>query len=165
GLRVEDRGARADHGAGDEKQRIRARRGEHGESGQGEAHSHGERVGAWLAVRVAADQRLQQRGGDLVGEGEDPICPKVSAYDVFSIGYSAGSSDCIMSFNRWQKLIAASTEKAVRPAAPARLTLAAASFTGFPGGPWVDTVPDCRGESHLSFGAARAPAHRCARRG
>src|SRR6185437_5950450 len=62
-----------------------------------------------------------------------PIWPKVRAYEVLSIGYSAGSSDCIMSFSRWQKLIAASTEKAVRPAAPAGLTLAAASFTGFLG--------------------------------
>src|SRR6185312_12758424 len=63
-----------------------------------------------------------------------PIWPKVSAYELLSIGYSAGSSDCIMSFKRWQKLIAASTEKAVRPAAPARLTFAAASLTKFPAG-------------------------------
>src|SRR6185312_1997372 len=89
-----------------------------------------------------------------------PIWPKVRAYEVLSIGYSAGSSDCIMSFSRWQKLIAASTETAVRPAAPAGLTLAAASFTRFPGGSLEvrggpnDTLPYCGAESHLSFGAS-----------
>ena len=44
--------------------------GEQGEAGQGEAHARGERIRSRLAVRVAADQRLQQRGRDLVGEGE-----------------------------------------------------------------------------------------------
>ena len=78
-----------------------------------------------------------------------PISPKVREYEVFSIGYSAGSSDCIMSFSRWQKLIATSTETAVRPAALARFMLAAASFTG-------STLPYCAAESHLSFGAAES---------
>jgi hypothetical protein len=39
----------------------------------------------------------------------------------------AGSSDCIMSFSRWQKLIAARIEKVVRVAACAGLKAAEAS--------------------------------------
>ncbi len=42
------------------------------------------------------------------------------------MGYSAGSSDCIMSFSRWQKLIAARIEKVVRPAVWAGLRVAVA---------------------------------------
>src|ERR1700723_768585 len=42
------------------------------------------------------------------------------------MGYSAGSSDCIMSFSRWQKLIAARIEKVVRPAVCAGLRVAVA---------------------------------------
>ena len=33
------------------------------------------------------------------------------------MGYSAGNSDCIMSFSRWQKLMAARMPSAVPPAA------------------------------------------------
>src|SRR5215472_10039166 len=44
------------------------------------------------------------------------------------MGYSAGSSDCIMSFNRWQKLIAARIEKVVRAALWAGLRAAVASL-------------------------------------
>ena len=70
-----------------------------------------------------------------------PICPKSSRYDAFSIGYIAGRTDCIMSFNRWQKLIAASTRNAVAVSlslvAVGTLRSVAAlrklSLTGFPG--------------------------------
>ena len=44
------------------------------------------------------------------------------------MGYSAGSSDCIMSFSRWQKLIAARIENVVRPAVWAGLRVAVASL-------------------------------------
>ena len=36
----------------------------------------GQRVGLGLAIGVEADDGLQQRGGDLVGEGEQPDLPK-----------------------------------------------------------------------------------------
>src|SRR4051794_31267471 len=41
------------------------------------------------------------------------MSPKVRRNDSFRIGYSAGSSDCAISFNMWQKLIAARILKAV----------------------------------------------------
>ena len=41
-----------------------------------------------------------------------PIWPKSSPKPVFSIGYIAGSSACIMSFSRWQKLMAPRTANA-----------------------------------------------------
>ena len=44
------------------------------------------------------------------------------------MGYSADSSDCIMSFSRWQKLIAARIEKVVRAALWAGLRVAVASL-------------------------------------
>ena len=50
-----------------------------------------------------------------------PIWPKSRWYDCFRIGYTAGITDCIMSFNRWQKLIAPSTRKEVRFAAGGEL--------------------------------------------
>src|ERR1035437_10027032 len=43
----------------------------------------------------------------------NPIWPKSRRYVTLRMGYTAGITDCIMSFNRWQKLIAASTRKAV----------------------------------------------------
>ena len=42
-----------------------------------------------------------------------PIWPKSRWNPALSIGYIAGSSDCIMSLSRWQKLMANSTERAV----------------------------------------------------
>src|SRR2546423_31396 len=48
-----------------------------------------------------------------------PICPKSRRYEVLRSGYTAGITDCIMSFNRWQKLIAASTRNAVAVSLPA----------------------------------------------
>ena len=35
-----------------------------------------------------------------------PTCAKVRAKSAFSMGYIAGSSACIMSLSRWQKLMA-----------------------------------------------------------
>jgi hypothetical protein len=57
-----------------------------------------------------------------------PISPKLSAYELLSMGYSAGSNDCIMSLSMWQKLMAARMEKVVLPAAWAGLRVAVASL-------------------------------------
>ena len=50
----------------------------------------------------------------------NPTCPKSRRYDAFRIGYTAGTTDCIMSFRKWQKLIAASTLNAA-PAVRSRM--------------------------------------------
>src|ERR1017187_2570399 len=42
-----------------------------------------------------------------------PIWPKSRRYELLKMGYTAGITDCIMSFNRWQKLIAARIRNAV----------------------------------------------------
>ena len=43
----------------------------------------------------------------------NPIWPNDSAYESLRIGYSAGTSDCIMSLSRWQKLSDRMTAKVV----------------------------------------------------
>src|SRR6266853_6889375 len=85
-----------------------------------------------------------------------PICVKLKRYELRSIGYSAGRSDCIMSFSRWQKLMAARMLKAVRPAAPTVLTGAGAdSFKRDAPG---DNVPHSAPEAHLSKRGWASPA-------
>ncbi len=70
GFGMEDRRAGADH---------RGRHQQHGETGgerqrkqtqQGKTHAHGERKGLGMAVGVESDQRLQQRSGQLKGQGD-----------------------------------------------------------------------------------------------
>jgi hypothetical protein len=42
-----------------------------------------------------------------------PTCLKSRRYACFRIGYTAGITDCSMSFKKWQKLMAANTPNAV----------------------------------------------------
>src|SRR5580692_8154151 len=93
------------------------------------------------------------------------------------MGYSAGSSDCIMSFSRWQKLIAARIEKVVRPAVCAGLRVAvawlkkgllreASQCAGFaaeslsPKGVGGPNWPDSSENRPVSQGAAHIPVRR-----
>ena len=73
---MEDRGAGADERGREQQQRVAAREGEQHQPDEREAHAGGERIRARLAVRVGADERLQQRGGDLEGEGEQADLPE-----------------------------------------------------------------------------------------
>ncbi len=71
GFGVEDRGTHADDGGGDEEYGKAGRYGEQENSGQREDHADGERVGHGFLVGKVADDGLQERGDDLVGEGDE----------------------------------------------------------------------------------------------
>jgi hypothetical protein len=70
GLRMKDAGAGADEGGGDQQHAEKMCHRQQQQTAQRKAHAHGQRVGLGLAVGERADDGLQQRGGDLVGEGE-----------------------------------------------------------------------------------------------
>ena len=50
-----------------------------------------------------------------------PIWPKFRLNFVFSVGYIAGNRDCIVSFRKWEKLIASRTAKTTPSGAKAGL--------------------------------------------
>ena len=70
GFGMEHAGAEADEAGGKQQRPEMGGVGEQDEAAQGRAHAAGERIGQRAAVGVDADQRLQQRGGDLEGEGD-----------------------------------------------------------------------------------------------
>ena len=45
--------------------------GEEEQAGESEGHADGQGEGAWGAISEVADEGLEERGGDLVGEGEE----------------------------------------------------------------------------------------------
>ncbi len=69
-LRVEDRGAGAHHGRGQQQDGEGRRHRQREQPGQGAAHAHCQRVGLGIFVGVVTHQRLQQRGGELIGKGD-----------------------------------------------------------------------------------------------
>ena len=66
-----------------------------------------------------------------------PICPKSRRYEVLRMGYTAGITDCIMSFNRWQTLIAASTRNAVAVSLGSSGTLRSVAERRFYSSTWM----------------------------
>ena len=70
GLRVENRRADADHGRAEQQQREGGGAGEQQQAGERRAHANHQRIGLGMLVGVETDQRLQQRGGGLVGQGQ-----------------------------------------------------------------------------------------------
>ena len=66
-------------------------------------------------VRVEPDRRLQQRSGQLIDQRDQADVPEIELKGGFQNRVIAGSSDCTMSFNKWQTLRAPSTGKAVWP--------------------------------------------------
>src|SRR5580698_4556624 len=74
-----------------------------------------------------------------------PICRKSRRYAAFRIGYTAGITDCSMSFKKWQKLIAAKTPNAVA----LDLSMEEARFAGLRP-VWLDTVGSLAGEAALA---------------
>ena len=69
-LGVKNRAADADHRHRDQQQRIIPAERQRHEAGQRERHRRGQGVGHRAPVGEEADQRLQQRGGDLESEGD-----------------------------------------------------------------------------------------------
>jgi hypothetical protein len=65
---MEDRGAEANAGRREQQERIAAGIGEADQPGQRAAHADHHRIGHRVLVGVVADERLQQRGGDLEGQ-------------------------------------------------------------------------------------------------
>ena len=72
GLRMKHRGAGADEARATQQQRVAAGKGEQQQARQRESHADRQAVGPRAAVGVGADERLQERGGELEGEGEQP---------------------------------------------------------------------------------------------
>ncbi len=70
GFRMEHRRSRADQCRGEQQQAETVGEREQQQAGQREAHADGQRIRHRPAIGVPADQRLQQRRGDLVGERE-----------------------------------------------------------------------------------------------
>ena len=69
---MEHRGTGADERRGAQQQCVAVGEGEQQQADEREAHARRQRVGPWGLVGERADQRLQQRGGDLEGEGQQP---------------------------------------------------------------------------------------------
>jgi hypothetical protein len=86
GLRVKHRGAGTDQSGRAQQQSVAVRIGEQRQAGEGEGHAGGERIGPGTRVGVAADQRLQDGGRDLVGEGHDPDLPEGQVVTVLEHG-------------------------------------------------------------------------------
>ena len=70
GLRMKHRGAGTDQGGATQEQRVAAGKRQHEEPRQRESHADREAVGARAAVGVGTHHRLQERRGELEGEGE-----------------------------------------------------------------------------------------------
>ncbi len=71
-FRMEDRGAGADQRRGDQQYAIAGRDRQQQQSRQRETHADRQRMRLRMLVGVQADQRLQQRGGDLIGQRQQP---------------------------------------------------------------------------------------------
>ena len=68
---VEDRRSPADECDGQKDRREAGGEGQREESRQRETHSRGQRIGSRMAVGIAADKRLQDRGGHLEDERDE----------------------------------------------------------------------------------------------
>ena len=71
GFGMEDGGPDSDERSGEEQPVEGGGEGEQEQSGEGDSHADGQGVGRCAAIREVADEGLQQRGGDLVDEGND----------------------------------------------------------------------------------------------
>ena len=67
---MEGRRADTHHGSGEQQHRVAVGEGEQGDTHQGEQHAGGQQVRHGALVGVQADPRLQQRGGDLIDQGD-----------------------------------------------------------------------------------------------
>ncbi len=63
-------GADPDEGGGQENESEVGGQGQQHQAGEGEAHPDREGVGFRIPVGVKTDDRLQEGGGELVGEGD-----------------------------------------------------------------------------------------------
>ncbi len=90
GLGMEDGGADADEGGCEEEPSEGGSDGEDEQAGEGEGHADGQGEGAWGAVSGVADEGLEERGGDLVGEGEEADLGEVQMEGAFEDGVDGG---------------------------------------------------------------------------
>jgi len=66
---MEDGRAYAEERSGDQQQSKGRREGQENQANEGAGHADGQRPGQWAPIREVADKWLQQRGGDLEGQG------------------------------------------------------------------------------------------------
>jgi len=78
-FRMKDRGADADRRRSDDNAEKVMRRGEQQQAAEGKAHADCQRIGLGLSVGIDADERLQQRGGQLEGQGDQADLTEVEA--------------------------------------------------------------------------------------
>ena len=87
---MEDGGADADERGGEEEPSEGGSDGEEEQAGEGEGHADGQSEGARGAVSEMADEGLEERGGDLVGEGEEADLGEVEVEGGFEDGIDGG---------------------------------------------------------------------------
>lgn len=71
GFGMEDRGAQADEGDRDQEEAESPGQGQGGEPGQREQHPEGQRIGLGPAIGDRSHDGLEERGGELVREGDE----------------------------------------------------------------------------------------------
>ena len=79
GFRVKHRRADADHRRPDEQQAVASGGGENQQADEGRAHPGDQRKRFGVLVGVESDHRLQQRGGELEGQGEQADLAEIEA--------------------------------------------------------------------------------------
>ena len=89
-LGMEDRRAQTDEADREKKKAETLRQGQGGESDQGEHHAAGQGIGLGLSVRYRAHDRLEERGGELVREGDESYLGEVQVETAFDEGIDRG---------------------------------------------------------------------------
>jgi hypothetical protein len=83
GFRVKDRGADAEQGGGGEEFGVGRREGEADEAREGEAHAEGQGEGLGFRIGIEADDGLEDRGGDLIDQGDQADLGEVEVKAAF----------------------------------------------------------------------------------